>query len=203
MEALRVSFLTFCFYSFKQPVLTGTTLTWIKIPLNSFFFTFNDLSVPPRIEPLNWTQAEHNIHVCPLGVLMASDIVAQLADSLAKTGVEDGELSYKGQGRKLDDAQSGECQETGSHFTPLCFSQLVTIPPVSPLSSGGHGEGDPGLWGFTGSKVGGKHCRCGGSTGDCQGPGDKERVQGLECLLVISLIIFSSYFAVTLSLFWL
>lgn len=43
---------------------------------------------------------------------MASDIVAQLADSLAKTGVEDGELSYKGQGRKLDDAQSGECQET-------------------------------------------------------------------------------------------
>ncbi|XP_069557441.1 ran GTPase-activating protein 1-like isoform X2 [Brachyistius frenatus] len=39
---------------------------------------------------------------------MASDIVAQLADSLAKTGVEDGELSYKGQGRKLDDAQSVE-----------------------------------------------------------------------------------------------
>ena len=41
---------------------------------------------------------------------MASDIVAQLADSLAKAGVEDGELSYKGQGRKLDDAQSGESQ---------------------------------------------------------------------------------------------
>ncbi|CAB1415220.1 unnamed protein product [Pleuronectes platessa] len=39
---------------------------------------------------------------------MASDIVAQLADSLAKAGVEDGELSYKGQGRKLDDAQSVE-----------------------------------------------------------------------------------------------
>uniref|UniRef100_A0AAX7VUH2 Ran-GTPase activating protein 1 C-terminal domain-containing protein n=1 Tax=Astatotilapia calliptera TaxID=8154 RepID=A0AAX7VUH2_ASTCA len=34
---------------------------------------------------------------------MATDDVAQLADSLAKTGVEDGELSYKGQGRKLDD----------------------------------------------------------------------------------------------------
>lgn len=44
------------------------------------------------------------------GVPMATDIVAQLADSLAKTGVEDGELSYKGQGRKLDDALSGECQ---------------------------------------------------------------------------------------------
>lgn len=40
---------------------------------------------------------------------MATDIVAQLADSLAKTGVEEGELSYKGQGRKLDDAKSGEC----------------------------------------------------------------------------------------------
>ncbi|KAM4530310.1 ran GTPase-activating protein 1-like isoform 2-T2 [Odontesthes bonariensis] len=39
---------------------------------------------------------------------MATDIVAQLADSLAKTAVEDGELSYKGQGRKLDDAQSVE-----------------------------------------------------------------------------------------------
>lgn len=39
---------------------------------------------------------------------MATDIVAQLADSLAKTGVAEGELSYKGQGRKLDDAQSGE-----------------------------------------------------------------------------------------------
>ncbi|XP_070778760.1 ran GTPase-activating protein 1-like isoform X2 [Enoplosus armatus] len=39
---------------------------------------------------------------------MATDIVAQLADSLAKTGVAEGELSYKGQGRKLDDAQSVE-----------------------------------------------------------------------------------------------
>lgn len=40
---------------------------------------------------------------------MAADIVAQLADSLAKTGVEEGELSFKGQGRKLDNAKSGEC----------------------------------------------------------------------------------------------
>ncbi|KAJ3600188.1 hypothetical protein NHX12_031174 [Muraenolepis orangiensis] len=37
---------------------------------------------------------------------MATDIVAQLADSLSKTGVGEGELSYKGQGRKLDNAQS-------------------------------------------------------------------------------------------------
>ncbi|XP_034045299.1 ran GTPase-activating protein 1a isoform X2 [Thalassophryne amazonica] len=42
------------------------------------------------------------------GVLMATDIVAQLADSLSKTGVEEGELSYKGQGRKLDNAESVE-----------------------------------------------------------------------------------------------
>uniref|UniRef100_A0A8C6KNZ0 Ran GTPase-activating protein 1 n=1 Tax=Nothobranchius furzeri TaxID=105023 RepID=A0A8C6KNZ0_NOTFU len=41
---------------------------------------------------------------------MATDIVAELADSLAKAGVEDGELSYKGQGRKLDDAQSGDAK---------------------------------------------------------------------------------------------
>ncbi|KAM9779709.1 ran GTPase-activating protein 1-like [Neosynchiropus ocellatus] len=39
---------------------------------------------------------------------MATDLVSQLADSLAKTGVEEAELSYKGQGRKLDDAQSVE-----------------------------------------------------------------------------------------------
>lgn len=39
---------------------------------------------------------------------MASDVVAQLADSLAKTQVVEGELSYKGQGRKLDNAQSVE-----------------------------------------------------------------------------------------------
>lgn len=83
---------------------------------------------------------------------MATDIVEQLADSLAKTGVEDGELSYKGQGRKLDDAQSGECQVslcqetcqkntqkpqflwlsqliiwiTVTLHSPICFSQPVT-----------------------------------------------------------------------------
>ncbi len=39
---------------------------------------------------------------------MASDDVANLADSLAKTQVDEGELSYKGQGLKLDNAQSGE-----------------------------------------------------------------------------------------------
>lgn len=38
---------------------------------------------------------------------MAADIVALLANSLAKTAVEEKELSYKGQGRKLDDAKSG------------------------------------------------------------------------------------------------
>ncbi|KAF4116444.1 ran GTPase-activating protein 1a [Onychostoma macrolepis] len=39
---------------------------------------------------------------------MASDDVANLADSLAKTQVDEGELSYKGQGLKLDNAQSAE-----------------------------------------------------------------------------------------------
>ena len=43
-----------------------------------------------------------------IGVPMATDAVSQLADSLAKTQVVEGELSYKGQGRKLDNAQSGE-----------------------------------------------------------------------------------------------
>uniref|UniRef100_A0A671R2S5 Ran-GTPase activating protein 1 C-terminal domain-containing protein n=1 Tax=Sinocyclocheilus anshuiensis TaxID=1608454 RepID=A0A671R2S5_9TELE len=39
---------------------------------------------------------------------MVSDDVADLADSLAKTQVDEGELSYKGQGLKLDNAQSVE-----------------------------------------------------------------------------------------------
>uniref|UniRef100_A0A3B4Y3U8 Ran GTPase-activating protein 1 n=1 Tax=Seriola lalandi dorsalis TaxID=1841481 RepID=A0A3B4Y3U8_SERLL len=42
---------------------------------------------------------------------MATDIVAQLADSLAQTGVEEGELSYKGQGRKLNDEMVKEIQD--------------------------------------------------------------------------------------------
>lgn len=57
---------------------------------------------------------------------MATDIVAQLADSLAKTAVEDGELSYKGQGRKLDDAQSGECKHFIIQSTSLNF--LNSLP---------------------------------------------------------------------------
>uniref|UniRef100_A0A4W6G0H9 Ran GTPase activating protein 1b n=1 Tax=Lates calcarifer TaxID=8187 RepID=A0A4W6G0H9_LATCA len=38
---------------------------------------------------------------------MASDDIAQLADALSKTHVGDGELSYKGLGLKLDNAESG------------------------------------------------------------------------------------------------
>lgn len=56
---------------------------------------------------------------------MATDIVAQLADSLAKTGVEERELSYKGQGRKLDDAHSGE-----SHLSP----SMLCVPETMPTS---------------------------------------------------------------------
>lgn len=43
-----------------------------------------------------------------VGVKMASDDVENLANSLAKTQVDESELSYKGQGLKLDNAQSGE-----------------------------------------------------------------------------------------------
>ncbi|XP_044034925.1 ran GTPase-activating protein 1b isoform X2 [Siniperca chuatsi] len=43
-----------------------------------------------------------------LQVIMASDDIAQLADALSKTHVGDGELSYKGLGLKLDNAQSVE-----------------------------------------------------------------------------------------------
>lgn len=57
--------------------------------------------------------------VCSLGVMMAADVVAQLAESLAKTVVEEGELSYKGQGRKLDDAQSGESVVIRSESLPI------------------------------------------------------------------------------------
>lgn len=55
-------------------------------------------------------------YVHPSGVTMTTDIVAQLAYSLAKTGVGERELSYKGQGRKLDDAHSGE-----NYFCLLMF----------------------------------------------------------------------------------
>lgn len=41
-------------------------------------------------------------------VAMASDDISQLADALSKTHVEDGELSYKGLGLKLDNAESGQ-----------------------------------------------------------------------------------------------
>lgn len=123
----------------------------------------------------------------PSGVTMATDLVAQLADSLAKAGVEDGELSYKGQGRKLDDAQSGECHcecfksprnPAHSYTLLIWITVLIPILNLSPLRSGGNGEGDPGLQWFAGSEVGGKHCWRGGSTGNRQGPWDKERVQG-------------------------
>lgn len=44
---------------------------------------------------------------CVPTVDMASDDIAQLAEALSKTHVGDGELSYKGLGLKLDNADSG------------------------------------------------------------------------------------------------
>lgn len=48
-----------------------------------------------------------------------ADDVAQLADSLAKTQVVEGELSYKGKGLKLDNAESGELGK--------CSKKLVSV----------------------------------------------------------------------------
>lgn len=46
-----------------------------------------------------------------------ADIVAQLANSLAKTAVGEKELSYKDQSKKWDDADSGK----------KCFHSLLSI----------------------------------------------------------------------------
>lgn len=56
---------------------------------------------------------------------MATDIVAQLADSLAKTGVEERELSYKGQGRKLNDAQSGQNYLSTPNNIPVIINPVL------------------------------------------------------------------------------
>lgn len=39
---------------------------------------------------------------------MASEDINELTEALARTHVGDGELSYKGQGLKLDNAESGK-----------------------------------------------------------------------------------------------
>lgn len=63
---------------------------------------------------------------------MASDDIAQLAEVLSKTHVGDGELSFKGQGLKLDNAASGQMPDSsteGDAFTgsgvdvPFCRFQ--------------------------------------------------------------------------------
>ncbi|CAG5897499.1 unnamed protein product [Menidia menidia] len=53
-----------------------------------------------------WGGSNSGLDCCDIP--MATDSVVLLADILAKTGVQEGELSYKGQGRKLDDASSVE-----------------------------------------------------------------------------------------------
>lgn len=64
------------------------------------------------------------LHV--VDVRMASDDVRQLADSLAKTQVTEGELSYKGRGLKLDNAQSGEHRYTHVHTYTLKHIHVYT-----------------------------------------------------------------------------
>lgn len=64
---------------------------------------------------------------------MATDTVAQLADSLASTGVGEGELSYKGEGRKLDDAKSGRfffCSY--SSFSLITANWILFVHLLSP-----------------------------------------------------------------------
>lgn len=51
---------------------------------------------------------------------MASVDIAQLADALSKTHVDDGELSFKGLGLKLDNAASGQMVKT-FFFLCLCL----------------------------------------------------------------------------------
>lgn len=55
---------------------------------------------------------------------MASDDIAQLADALSKTHVGDGELSYKGMGLKLDNAESGQMLNRAAVRGYLCFLLL-------------------------------------------------------------------------------
>lgn len=59
-------------------------------------------------------------------VTMASDDIAQLADTLAKTHVGDDELTIKGLGLKLDNAASGQTMmlRPGQAWTGLCFGHV-------------------------------------------------------------------------------
>lgn len=58
---------------------------------------------------------------------MASDDIAQLADALSKTHVGDGELSYKGLGLKLDNAESGENMWLYFLFFFCCYSLVCAV----------------------------------------------------------------------------
>lgn len=53
---------------------------------------------------------------------MASIDIAQLADALSKTHVDDAELSFKGLGLKLDNAASGQMVKTFFFFV---YTMLV------------------------------------------------------------------------------
>lgn len=62
---------------------------------------------------------------------MASDDIAQLADALAKTHVEEGELSFKGLGLKLDNAASGQMLSTAAlrRFSPFHLVRVRVFLP--------------------------------------------------------------------------
>lgn len=119
---------------------------------------------------------------------MASDDVANLADSLAKTQVNEGELSYKGQGLKLDNAQSGELKRTSAHnyrISHICFWCLYERINLCFVCSGGDGEGDRGVRRSACAQTGGKHHRRGGGADHRQSLGEEERSTGAETTLTV------------------
>lgn len=81
---------------------------------------------------------------------MASIDIAQLADALSKTHVDDGELSFKGLGLKLDNAASGQMVKTFFFFVytmlVLCCCKHqragASFLSVSPLVFCAFSEGD-------------------------------------------------------------
>ena len=67
----------------------------LSLPRIKFFNTISSLVYRPPGEPTV--------------VVMASEDIAKLAETLAKTQVAGGQLSFKGKGLKLNTAEDGKC----------------------------------------------------------------------------------------------
>lgn len=117
---------------------------------------------------------------------MASDDIAQLADALAKTHVEDGELSFKDQGLKLDSAGSGQRVVPAKVYCwigwagpCLWISHLVTC-----AFSGGAGPWDRAVPVSESPVSRGQHCGSGCSPGHRQGSGEQRPAPGTPQFIV-------------------